>query len=52
MKNYKVFGTFTSGETFEFVIKNVSNPFSAMSIVAKCYIKGMSYKGMSAFPIR
>ena len=52
MKDYKVTGTFTTGEKFSVIVTKVSNPFSAMDIARKCKVNGQSIKAMSAFPVR
>lgn len=52
MKDYKVTGTFTSGETFSVIVTKAMSPFTAMNIAKKYKVNGQSIKAMSAFPVR
>jgi hypothetical protein len=52
MKDYNVTVKFENGSIETLVVKNVSNPFSAMSIAKKCKVQGRKVVASSAFPVK
>jgi len=52
MKDYSVTVKFEDGSVETLIVKNVYNPFSAMSIARKCKVQGRKVVASSAFPIK
>ena len=52
MKDYKVTGTFTTGETFSVIVTKAMSPFTAMNIAKKYKVNGQAIKAMYAFPVK
>lgn len=52
MKDYTVTVKFENGSIEKVIVKNVSNPFSAMDIAKKCKVQGRKVVASSAFPVK